>query len=53
MLEILLIGLIIFCLFALTWELIPDGFKKYWYYCRELRKDRNKKRRRKYIISFR
>lgn len=45
--------IILLCFVALVWNLIPDGFKKFWKYQRSLRRDKKKGRRRKYTISFR
>lgn len=53
MLEILLISLIVSCLFALIWEMIPDPAKKYWKYIRSVNRDARKGYRRKYNFSWR
>lgn len=37
----------------LVWELIPEGWKKFWKYHREVEKDRRRNRRRKYTWSWR
>lgn len=37
----------------LLWELIPDGFKEYWKYTRQLKQDHRKKRRGKYSFTWR
>jgi len=37
---------------ALIWEMIPDSFKKYWEYIRQLRKDQRKDRKIKYSFTW-
>jgi len=50
---------IAFILFAtimvaiLVWEIIPDQFKKYWGYIRQLRKDTRAGRKGKYSFTWR
>lgn len=53
MIEILCISLIVLCLFALIWEMIPDPAKKYWGYIWQVRKDQRKGRRRKWTFIWR
>ena len=38
---------------TLLWELIPDGFKAYWKYHRQMRKENGEEYKNKYSFTWR
>ena len=45
--------IVVVCSSWIILDLIPDFVKKYWSYCRMVRQDRKRGKRRSYIFSFR